>query len=265
MNRRDALILAAAAGVAGGAGTTRAQETGSTFVLVHGAWHGGWCWRRVSDRLRAAGHRVFTPTCTGLGERAHLLSREITLDTFAKDVAGVIEAEELRNVILVGHSFGGLPISGVAEMMADRIRHLVYLDSLVVQPGKSPFDGLPPDIVATRIKAAEETSGGLSLPTPPPSVFGVTDEADAAWIKRRLTPHPLGTYKSPLNIKNPVGNGLPRTYISCTSPAYTALDGVKAWVKQQPGWTWAEIATGHNAMVTAPDELTRMLVGIASA
>jgi pimeloyl-ACP methyl ester carboxylesterase len=262
---RDAPIPAAAADAVGAAGAVGAQESARTFVLVHGAWHGGWCWRRVSDRLRAAGHPVFTPTCTGLGERAHLLSRDITLDTFAQDVANVVEAEELRDVILVGHSFGGLAISALAEMMPDRIRHLVYLDSLVVQPGKSPFDGLPPDIVAARVKAAQETSGGLSLPAPPPSIFGVTDEADAAWIKRRLTPHPLGTYTSPLDIKNPVGNGLPRTYMSCTSPAYTALDGVKGWVKQQPGWNWAEIATGHNAMVTAPAELTRMLTEIASS
>ena len=232
-------------------------------MLVHGAWHGGWCWRDVADRLRASGHRVFTPTCTGLGERAHLLSREITLDTFTRDVAGVIEAEELQNIVLVGHSFGGLPTSGVADLMPERIRYLVFLDSLLIQPGKTPFDGLAPDVVAARRKAAEETSGGLSLPAPPSSAFGVTGDANMAWVERRLTPHPLGTYTSPLNISNPVGNGLPRAYVACTSPAYPALDGVKAWVRQQPGWRWAEIATGHDAMVTAPGELARMLAEMA--
>ena len=151
-----------------------ARRPGQIFVLVHGACHGGWCWRHVADRLRASGHRVFTPTCTGLGERAHLMSREITLDTFTQDIAGVIEAEELGDIVLVGHSFGGLPVSGVADIIPDRIRHLVFLDALLAQPGRSAFDGLPPEIVAARRKAAEETSGGLSFSAPPPSVFGVT-------------------------------------------------------------------------------------------
>ena len=166
MKRRDVLKTMAVAGLAAGAGDSAAtaQTAVQTFVLVHGAWHGGWCWSRVADRLRAAGHRVFTPTQTGLGERKHLLSKDITLDTFTKDIINVIEAEELNNIILVGHSFGGLAISGVADAKPEQIRHLVYLDSLMVEGGKSPFDSLPPDVVAARRKAAEETSGGLSLP-----------------------------------------------------------------------------------------------------
>jgi pimeloyl-ACP methyl ester carboxylesterase len=256
----------AIAGLAAGAGGTvaTAQTTAQTFVLVHGAWHGGWCWSRVADRLRAAGHQVFTPTQTGLGERKHLLSKDITLDTFTKDIANLFEAEELSNVVLVGHSFGGMPISGVAEAMPERIRHLVYLDALVVEGGKSPFDSLPPDIAAARRKAAEESSGGLSLPAPPAAAFGVSDAKDAEWVKRRLTPHPLGTYTSKQNIKGPIGNNLPRTYIHCTNPSYPALQASRDWVKAQQGWRWAEIATGHDAMVTAPDELTRMLIGLTS-
>ena len=266
MKRRDVLKTMAIAGLAAGAGgaAAMAQTTAQTFVLVHGAWHGAWCWSRVADRLRLAGHRVFTPTQTGLGERKHLLSREITLDTFTRDIANVIEAEELSNIVLVGHSFGGLAISGVADAMPDKIRHLVYLDSLMVEGGKSPFDGLPPEIVAARRKAAEETSGGLSLPAPPPSAFGISDATDTEWVKRRLTPHPLGTYTSALNIKRPVGNSLPRTYIHCTNPSYAALEGSRKLVKAQQGWRWAEIATGHDAMVMAPEELTRMLIGVTS-
>jgi pimeloyl-ACP methyl ester carboxylesterase len=266
MERRDVLKTMAIAGLAAGAGgaAARAQTAAQTFVLVHGAWHGGWCWSRVADRLRSAGHRVFTPTQTGLGERKHLLSKDITLDIFTKDIANVIEAEELSNVILVGHSFGGLAISGVADAMPERIRHLVYLDSLMVEGGKRPFDSLPPDVVAARLKAAEETSGGLSLPAPPPSAFGVSDAKDTDWVKRRLTPHPLGTYTSTLNIKGPVGNNLPRTYIHCTNPSYAALQASRDWVKAQQGWHWADIATGHDAMVMAPDELTRMLIGVSS-
>jgi pimeloyl-ACP methyl ester carboxylesterase len=265
MERRDVLKTIAIAGLAAGAGGMAAAQTAArTFVLVHGAWHGGWCWSRVADRLRAAGNRVFTPTQTGLGERKHLLSKDITLDTFTTDIANLIEAEELTNIILVGHSFGGLAISGVADAMPERIGHLVYLDSLVVEGGKSPFDSLPPEIAAARKKAAEESSGGLSLPTPPPSAFAVSDAKDAEWLKRRLTPHPLGTYTSKQNIKGPVGNNLPRTYIHCTNPSYAATQASRDFVKTQQGWRWAEIATGHDAMVSAPDELSRMLIGLSS-
>jgi len=266
MKRRDVLKTLAIAGLAAGAGSTAAaaQTAGQTFVLVHGAWHGGWCWSRVADRLRAAGHRVFTPTQTGLGERKHLLSKDITIDTFSKDIANVIEADELTNVVLVGHSFGGIVISGVADVMPERIRHLVYLDSLLVEAGKSPFDSLPPEVAAARRKAAEESSGGLSLPPPPPSAFGVSDPNDAEWLKRRLTPHPLGAYTSKQNIKGPIGNNLPRTYIHCTSPSYAATQASRDWVKAQQGWRWAEIAAGHDAMVIAPDELARMLIGVSS-
>ena len=241
-----------------------AQTSAQTFVLVHGAWHGGWCWSRVADRLRAAGHQVFTPTQTGLGERRHLLSKDITLDTFRTDIVNVIEAEELSKIVLVGHSFGGLAISGVADVIPERIRHLVYLDSLMVEGGKSPFDSLPADVVAARRKLAEESSGGLSLPNPPASAFGVLDAHDAEWVKRRLTPHPLSTYTSKQNIKGPVGNNLPRTYIHCTNPSYAALQASRDWVKAQAGWRWAEIATVHDAMVTAPDELAKMLMGVSS-
>jgi pimeloyl-ACP methyl ester carboxylesterase len=266
MKRRDMLKTMALAGLAAGAGggMATAQTSAQTFVLVHGAWHGGWCWSRVADRLRAAGHQVFTPTQTGLGERKHLLSKDITLDTFRTDIVNVIEAEELSKIVLVGHSFGGLAISGVADVMPERIRHLVYLDSLVVEGGKSPFDSLPADVVAARRKLAEESSGGLSLPNPPPSVFGVSDAADTEWVKRQLTPHPLATYTSKQNIKGPVGNNLPRTYIHCTNPSYAALQASRDWVKAQQGWRWAEIATGHDAMVMAPDELARLLIGVSS-
>lgn len=264
MNRRQILTSVTATTLVAALGPeTKAQGAARTFVLVAGAFSGGWIWTRAADKLRAAGYTVYALSNTGVGERSHLLSSNITLDTFVKDIAGVIEAEELSDVVLVGHSFGGIPVSGAAELVASRIKHLIYLDALVVQPGRSAFDGLPADVVAARRKAAQDSSGGLSLPVPPPAAFadlGVTKEADIAWLKRRFTPHPLGAYETPLIVKNPIGNGLPRTYIACTNPAFGPTNPSKAWVKQQAGWTWTEIPTGHLPMVTAPDLLAQTLI-----
>ena len=122
----------------------RAQAGSKTFVLAHGSWHGGWCWKKVADRLRARGHAVYTPSYTGMGDRAHLLSKDITINTFAEDLVQVIQSEELSNVILVGHSFGGVPISGAADRVPERIAHLVYLDSVLVESGRSAFSYYPP-------------------------------------------------------------------------------------------------------------------------
>lgn len=151
MNRRKVLTSATAAALLTGFGSAvRAQAATRTFVLVAGAFSSGWIWTRVAHKLHSAGHTVYAPSNTGVAERAHLLSASITLDTFVKDIAGIVEAEELFDVVLVGHSFGGIPISGAAEVVASRIKHLIYLDALVVQPGKSAFDGLPAEVVAAR-------------------------------------------------------------------------------------------------------------------
>lgn len=234
-----------------------------TFVLVHGAWHGGWCWREVDGLLSARGHRVFTPTQTGLGERAHLMSRSITLDTFIEDIAQVLRFERLEDVVLVGHSFGGHAVSGVADRMPERLRHLVYLDSMVLESGQSPFDTLPPDVVAGRIKAAEETSGGLSLPPSSLKGLGIFRPEDAAKVEGRLTPHPASTYSAKLELRNPLGNGLPRTYIACSDPIYSPLEGSRALVRRL-GWPMVELATGHDAMITAPEATANLLHEIAA-
>jgi pimeloyl-ACP methyl ester carboxylesterase len=243
-----------------------AAASGATFVLMHGAWHGGWCWRYVADPLRAGGHRVFTPTQTGLGERKHLLTRGVTLETFIADLTNVLEAEDLEDVILVGHSFGGLAISGAADRMPERIRSLVYLDGAIPEGGQSAYGVLPAHVVAARRKLAAEQGDGLAIPAPPVAVFGIPeDHPNAAWVRRNLTPHPAETYESVLALQHPVGNGLPCIYIQSTAPAYAPLEGVRQWVKRQQGWRWREIATGHDAMVTAPAEVTRMLLEIADA
>jgi len=199
-----------------------------TYVLLHGAWHGGWCWRMVAEALRAQGHRVTTPTQTGLGERRHLLSAQITLETFIADLVGHIEAEELTGVILVGHSFGGLAISGAADRIPDRLRHLVYLDSLILENGQAPFDAVLPEIAAARRALAREHGAGIAIPPPPVASFGIPEGHPLTpWVAQRLTPHPLGAYESPLHLRHRVGNGLPCTYIACTEPPYAPLEPVR--------------------------------------
>jgi pimeloyl-ACP methyl ester carboxylesterase len=236
--------------------------TAINFVLVHGAWHGGWCWGRVRPLLERSGHRVLTPTQTGLGERAHLMSPDIDLTLFTEDIARVLIMEELSDVVLVGHSFAGAAISGVADRMADRLRRLIYLDALVIGTGETPISRNPSDVAAQRIKASQEFDGGLSMPVPPPSAFGVTRPEDVAWIGGRLTPHPLKTFMSALTLNNPVGNGVAATYIACTEPWYAPLASSRERAREL-GWPIAEIATGHDAMVTAPEELAALLIEIA--
>ena len=239
-------------------------EPVTNYVLVHGAFHGGWCWSRVAGRLRAGGHNVFAPTQTGLGERRHLASKDITIDTFVADITGVLEAEELNDVVLVGHSFAGATISGVADRMPERIRHLVYLDSRILEAGQSIMHV---DARCTGwLQAAKESSGGVSVPCPPAGVFAFSHPDDLAWVERRLTPHPAGTFISPLELTNPdIGNGLPRTYVACTDPIYPPLLVCHNWALGREGWGWAETPGGHDAMVTQPEALARLLMSFSGS
>jgi pimeloyl-ACP methyl ester carboxylesterase len=229
------------------------------FVLVHGACHGGWCWRRVAPLLRAAGHEVFTPTLTGFGERAHLLGPGVGPETLVQDVVGVIECEELRDVVLVGHSFGALVALAVAERVPDRLRRIVLLDGVVVDPGAPGFAGLPARTVEARIAAAEAFDGGLSYPPPGAAAFGLADPDDIAWVDRRLTPMPLRVYTEPFPLRAPLGQGLPITYVCCTDPAYPAIHSAHAIVRRE-GWGWRELATGHDAMISDPERTAAELL-----
>jgi pimeloyl-ACP methyl ester carboxylesterase len=237
-------------------------EMGMNFVLIHGAWMGGWCWRDVARLLRAAGHQVFTPTMTGLGERAHLLNPSVRLSTFIDDACAVIESEELTDVVLVGHSFGGMVASGVADRIGASIKHLIFLDALIAQHGQAAITLLPPVIQAERSQTDDPE--GLRMSTPAPDKFGVFLPEDVAWVQRRATPHPLHAYTEPLALRHPLGNGLPITYIAVTNPWYEPLAGVRAWVKQQPDWAWRELETGHAPMITAPELLARELIDIVT-
>ena len=230
---------------------------------MHGAWHGGWCWHRVADPLRAAGHRVFTPTLTGVGERAHLLGAGVDLDTHIRDVIGVLEAEELENVVLVGHSYAGLVISGVAARAKARLRQLVYLDALLAEDGQSWAEAFPPEVAEARRKGATTTNGEKTIPAPDPGIYGFADPADTEWVRRRLTPHPYAPFEQKSRLNGAPGNGLPRLYIDCTRPALAALATIKDRYRGRPDWPFVEIATGHDAMVSAPQELARLLLRFA--
>ncbi len=238
------------------------SQQGCTFVLVHGIWHGGWCWSRVVDILRSRGHRVTAPTHTGLGERSHLMSPAITMAVFVQDVVNHLVWDDLSDVVLVGHSFGGAPITGAADEVPERIRQLIYLDGAVMEDGETWFGLLPPEMAESRLKAAQEATGGLSLPAVPATVFGVTDPQDVAFVEPRLTPHPLGTFSTPLELSNPVGNGLPAHYITCTDPAYAPAKRGLERVRKK-GWPVSELATGHDAIVTAPQATADLLEKIA--
>ena len=262
MKRREVFGVAAA-GVAVGSSNAMAAarpRTAKTFVLVHGAWHGGWCWKRVTPLLRAAGADVYVPTLTGLGERAHLASPDVNLSTHVTDVEMLIEAEELTDVILVGHSYAGHVIPLVADRIKPRIRHLVFLDAVMAVDGK-PF--LPPEVGAARAKVADR---GFQQEIPDVSWFGVpADHPDAAWVKRHLTPHPLPTLTETVHYKNGGPAGVPKTYIRCLQRRDMSVpDPVEPEVRGKPEWTWKTIDTGHDVMVTKPKELAAMLLAIAS-
>lgn len=230
---------------------------------MHGAWHGGWCWRRVGDRLQQAGHRVFAPTLTGVGERRHLLSAAVDLETHIQDILGVLEAEELENVILVGHSYAGLVISGVAARAKRRIRQLVYQDALLAEDGQSWADAFAPDIAEARRKGATVTDGVKTLPPPDPGIYGFADPADTEWVRRRMTPHPYAAFEQKSRLNGPLGSGLPRLYIDCTTPPIAALATIKDRYRGRADWPFVEMRTGHDAMLSAPEEFARLLLQFA--
>ena len=230
----------------------------ATYVLVHGAYHGAWCWKKVAARLRALGHLVYTPTLTGLGERSHLMACDPSLGLFIEDVAQVIRFEDVDDVVLVGHSFAGGVISGVADQMPDRLRHLVYLDAQVLLAGESAAGRAPADLIDRYRQNVRESSGFPVVPPGDPASFDITDPTLAAWVQSRLTPHPYRTYFDTLELAHPLNNGVPATYIACTQPLRPRIATSRQRAREL-GWSYLEIATGHDAMLSMPAELTRML------
>lgn len=206
---------------------------------------------------------MFTPTLTGLGERAHLLSSGVNLETHVDDVVGVLEAEELENVVLAGHSYAGLVISGVAARAKKRLRQLVYLDALLVEDGKSWAEAFPPEVTEARRKSATMTNGVKTLPAPDPAIYGFADPADDEWLRRRLTPHPYAPFEQQIRWGCPLGNGLPKAYVDCTEPALAALSAMKARWRSGADWEVIELKTGHDLMVSAPADTAQILLRYA--
>jgi pimeloyl-ACP methyl ester carboxylesterase len=235
------------------------------FVLVHGAWGGAWIWRRVLAPLRAAGHEVHAVTLTGDGERAHLRRRDIGLQTHIADVLGLIEAEELHSIVLVGHSYGGQVITGVADRLlardASALRQLVYVDAMVPLPGEGWGDKHDAAVVAARTATAQ--ANDFALPPPDPADFGL-DGADRDWLLRRQVPHPFGPYREPLPFDGDRWASVPRAFIDCTQPAYPTIAAMRERVRQMPGFEVLEMPTGHCPMVSEPQALVELLLRLAA-
>jgi pimeloyl-ACP methyl ester carboxylesterase len=228
----------------------------STFVLVHGGFHGGWCYSRVAVKLRAQEHDVYTPTLSGLGERAHLSRYAINLSTHVQDVVATILTEDLTDVILCGHSYGGAVITGVAGQVGERIRSLVYLDAIVPENGQSVFHMLGPERAMRMLESAGET--GMTITPFRAEVFQVNPR-DIEWVDRFCTPHPLACFVQKLRFTGKEALVTRRTYI--LAERYRSINhATYERVKDRPGWKAVSLDCGHDVMVDAPDELATLLL-----
>jgi pimeloyl-ACP methyl ester carboxylesterase len=254
--------LVGCASAAGGGGSTQRGAAGP-IVLVHGAWHGGWCWQRVVPLLAAAGHAVYTPTLTGLGDRAHLARPDIDLDLHARDLQALLEMEDLHDVTLVGHSYAGFVISLVADRDPSRLRRLVYLDAFVPDDGKSVLDYVqPPQRRQALLDSGRAT--GYAAPVPL-AALGVVAAADVAWAQPRIVPQPFGSFVQPVRLARPAGQGLAPAFVACVEPPSGSFGTFATQLRSAPGWEVHELPTGHDAMIIAPTMLAGQLVELARA
>ena len=226
----------------------------ATLVLVHGAWHGGWCWKKVRERLQKKGHTVFTPTLTGLGERKHLNSPSVDLNTHIEDITNVLFYEDLNNVILVGHSYSGMVITGVIDAVPERIEHIIYLDAFCPSDGQSIVGMSPTEVTERRERVAKEQEDNSLPPTEGKFPWGVSEKTDLDWMEPRLTSLPIGVMYTKVRFNNPPALGIPRTFIATRGRGEEKKKKV-----EERGFQYREIETGHDAMITAPDELTEIL------
>ena len=244
----------------------------ATFVLVHPAWFGGWCWKKLTPLLVDAGHVVHTPTLTGLGERTHLASRDLSLETHIEDVTSLLAFEDLRDVIVVGNSSGGAVITGVADRAGSRIAQVVYLDAFVPEDGQSLFDIIPPDRRPAMEELVATEGDGWLLPrfaAMPweqfvPMSWQVTDEADLAWALERLSPTPFRHFTDALHLHAPRSSQPRRVYVRCRGWPHPGFDRYAERAASDPDWTLRELDTSHLPYITDPEKLATLLLELAA-
>lgn len=254
--------LVAAAGIASvaAAAPALAQSGPRTFVLVHGAWHGGWCWRRVADRLERGGHKVCAPSLTGLADRAHLISSRINVSTHITDIANLIRFEDLNDIVLVGHSYAGLVISGVAERALAQIRSIVFLDAYVPQNGQSVYS-----LTSQRLRETVDAAikrGQTGMPPARAAYFSV-NEKDRAFVDSKCTPQPVGTYNEPVTLTGARERIAKKTYIRAKGFNAPGFDAVVTRLRGDASWKIHEMPCGHDVMIDMPERLTELLLSAA--
>ena len=262
MKRRD-LLKAAGASIAVStvAATASAQSNGATFVVAHGAWSAGWSWKKMHPLMTAAGHRLYTPTYTGLGDREHLASPSNDLETHIKDILAVLKYEDLRNVVLIGHSYGGIVATGVADLARDRITQIIYLDAFVPKNGQSLLDLLPPPVRQRMQESVKAGDGWRIQPNPSPPD---TSEADLKWIAERRLAQSFKCFEMPVQLSG-ADISLPRSYIYCKRIAQgDPFRQFAERAKSEAGWRYFELDASHSPHVTAPDALAALLQTIVS-
>ena len=234
----------------------------ATILIIHGAWSAGWAWKKMRPRLRALGHEVFTPTCTGLGERAHLAHPDVSLDTHIDDMLAVLEYEDLHDVMLVGHSYGGMVATGVADRAAARLQQLVYLDAFVPADGQSAFDLSPATARERNLEPARSEGEGWLLPANP--MPPDTSAEDLAWAMPRRRMQPLQAFATPVRLSGAVET-LPRSYIYCMrSGPGDVFRPFAEHAKASAQWRYFELDASHNPHLTMPDTLAALLHRIAT-
>ncbi|WP_213803617.1 alpha/beta hydrolase [Granulicella sp. dw_53] len=229
----------------------------ATYVLVHGAWYGSWCWKRVRTALQAAGHEVFTPTLTGVGERSHLNSRDVNLSTHINDVVNLIKWEGLSDVILCGHSYSGCVISGAADQISDKIRALIYLDAFVLEDGECLFDLAREDWVQFVRQQTQESGDGWKV-APTPAEFFNVNQQDSAWVDAQCTSQSLACWEEPIKLTQRFADIKNVTHILATGyPPILQPSHDRAKAK---GWKTSTVDCGHAVMLDRPGELTELLL-----
>ena len=262
LTRRAAFAAGALAATAGVARSARSEPAQKTFVLVHGAACGGWVWRRVADLLERQGCKVFTPTLTGLGERSHLLSSAIGLDTHVTDVVNVVRWESLDRVCLVAHSYAGWPCGAALDAIGDKVASAVWLDAFTPEHGRK-LDELLAEPARAVIESAA-ASGELAIPTPTRLTRSSVNPRDEAFVRSKLTPQPVATYSQPLRYAGGLEKVARKTYVRLPAFPNPAFDRALAACKSDPSWSTIELADcGHFAMLDAPERLAALLLEAA--